>query len=220
VFAGSERHRKHPSRKQVANHEAIHLDSVAAKAVPPDCRSATDPNRRCVAHLVGTFIVTGYVHGFILFEVDGVYDGVLDGPHRADAAEVAMHSAQTSPAPPRCRGESFCRDVLTRPRRVHVRAFRSPRRRLERERCTSSQNGLPAPKHSRLCRHIGSSSGLPSRPQREVVPDPARLERAATLTDCGLDAPLPGGCALGGFVPEASRSPIFTLTDSSRRDYG
>lgn len=34
-------------------------------------------------------------------------------------------------------------------------------------------------------------SGLPSRPQREVVPDPARLELAATLTSCGPDAPLP-----------------------------
>lgn len=42
--------------------------------------------------------------------------------------------------------------------------------------------------------------GLPSRPQREVAPDPARLERATTLTDCGLGAPLPGGCALGGFA--------------------
>jgi hypothetical protein len=35
-------------------------------------------------------------------------------------------------------------------------------------------------------------SGLPSRPQREVVPDPARLERAATLTDCGLGRTLTG----------------------------
>lgn|GEM_PF-3911377 len=30
------------------------------------------------------------------------------------------------------------------------------------------------------------------------TPDPARLERAATLTDCGQDAPLPGRRALGG----------------------
>ena len=44
--------------------------------------------------------------------------------------------------------------------------------------------------------------GLPSRPQREVAPDPARLERAATLDNCGLGAPLPGGCALGGYAPE------------------
>lgn len=34
------------------------------------------------------------------------------------------------------------------------------------------------------------------------APDPARLERAATLTDCGLGAPLPGRCALGGFVSD------------------
>jgi hypothetical protein len=47
--------------------------------------------------------------------------------------------------------------------------------------------------------------GLPSRPQREVAPDPARLERAATLTNCGLGAPLPGGCALGGFGLEVTR---------------
>lgn len=46
--------------------------------------------------------------------------------------------------------------------------------------------------------------GLPSRPQREVAPDPARLERAATLTNCGLGAPLPGGCALGGFAFEVT----------------
>ena len=47
--------------------------------------------------------------------------------------------------------------------------------------------------------------GLPSRPQREVAPDPARLERATTLTNCGLGAPLPGGCALGGFVCDPTR---------------
>jgi hypothetical protein len=35
-------------------------------------------------------------------------------------------------------------------------------------------------------------SGLPSCPQHEVVPDPARLERAATLTDCGLGLVLTG----------------------------
>jgi hypothetical protein len=41
----------------------------------------------------------------------------------------------------------------------------------------------------------------PSRPQHEVVPDPARLERAATLTNCGLGAPLSGRRALGGLAP-------------------
>jgi hypothetical protein len=46
--------------------------------------------------------------------------------------------------------------------------------------------------------------GLPPRPQREVVPDPARLERAATLTNCGPDAPLPAGCVLGGLAPKDS----------------
>ena len=35
-------------------------------------------------------------------------------------------------------------------------------------------------------------SGLPPCPQHEVVPDPARLERAATLTDCGLGLTLTG----------------------------
>jgi len=35
-------------------------------------------------------------------------------------------------------------------------------------------------------------SGLPSCPQHEVVPDTARLERAATLTDCGLGLALTG----------------------------
>ena len=35
-------------------------------------------------------------------------------------------------------------------------------------------------------------SGLPSCSQHEVVPDPARLERAATLTDCGLGLALTG----------------------------
>jgi hypothetical protein len=54
--------------------------------------------------------------------------------------------------------------------------------------------------------------GLPSRPQREVAPDPARLERAATLTNCGLGAPLPDGCALGGFA--------FDLTPDGRRQIG
>ena len=44
--------------------------------------------------------------------------------------------------------------------------------------------------------------GLPSRLQREVAPDPARLERAATLTNCGPGAPLPGGCVLGGFASD------------------
>ena len=37
-----------------------------------------------------------------------------------------------------------------------------------------------------------SVSGLPSCPQHEVVPDPARLERAATLADCGLGLALTG----------------------------
>ena len=46
--------------------------------------------------------------------------------------------------------------------------------------------------------------GLPSRPQREVAPGPARLERAATLNDCGLGAPLPGRCALGGLVAQCT----------------
>jgi len=36
-------------------------------------------------------------------------------------------------------------------------------------------------------------SELPSRPQPEVVADPARLERAATLGDCGLRTH-PCGC--------------------------
>ena len=35
-------------------------------------------------------------------------------------------------------------------------------------------------------------SGLPPCPQHKVVPDPARLERAATLTDCGLGLALTG----------------------------
>jgi hypothetical protein len=35
-------------------------------------------------------------------------------------------------------------------------------------------------------------SGLPPYPQHEVVPDPARLERAAILTDCGLGLTLTG----------------------------
>jgi hypothetical protein len=51
-----------------------------------------------------------------------------------------------------------------------------------------------------MCACSGDRRGLPSRPQREVAPDPARLERAATLTGCGLGAPLPGGCTLGGFI--------------------
>jgi hypothetical protein len=37
-----------------------------------------------------------------------------------------------------------------------------------------------------------AAGGLPSRPQREVAPDPARLERAATLDDCGLERTLTG----------------------------
>ena len=37
-----------------------------------------------------------------------------------------------------------------------------------------------------------------------VAPDPARLERAATLANCGQDAPLPGRCALGGFDVDAT----------------
>ena len=56
--------------------------------------------------------------------------------------------------------------------------------------------------------------GLPSRPQLEVVPDPARLERAATLTNCGLGAPLPGKCALGGFTFQATRRPRRRHEDS------
>lgn len=40
-------------------------------------------------------------------------------------------------------------------------------------------------------------SGLPSCPQHEVVQDPARLERAATLTDCGLGLALTGWASLG-----------------------
>ena len=35
-------------------------------------------------------------------------------------------------------------------------------------------------------------SGLPSRPQHEVVLDPARLEWAAILADCGLGLALTG----------------------------
>ena len=42
--------------------------------------------------------------------------------------------------------------------------------------------------------------GLPSRPQRDIAPDPARLERAATLADCRLGTPVPGGCASDGLT--------------------
>jgi hypothetical protein len=41
-------------------------------------------------------------------------------------------------------------------------------------------------------------------PQREEAPDPARPVRATTLTNCGQDAPLPGGLALGGFDRKAT----------------
>jgi hypothetical protein len=44
---------------------------------------------------------------------------------------------------------------------------------------------------------------VPAAPVR--LPDPARLERATTLTDCGLDAPLPGRRAVGGLIHETSR---------------
>jgi hypothetical protein len=63
-------------------------------------------------------------------------------------------------------------------------------------RCWDAARGTPA-----------GGRGLPSRPQREVAPDPARLERAATLANCGLGAPLPGGCALGGFAFEITPGP-------------
>jgi hypothetical protein len=46
---------------------------------------------------------------------------------------------------------------------------------------------------------VPRTTELPSCPQYEVVPDPARLERAAAVTDCGPDSPLPGRRALGGF---------------------
>jgi hypothetical protein len=71
---------------------------------------------------------------------------------------------------------------------------------------------------------LRSGRGLPSRPQREVAPDPARLERAATLTNCGLGAPLPGGCALGGFAFDFTpdgRAPIgsYALLGNTARKF-
>ena len=56
--------------------------------------------------------------------------------------------------------------------------------------------GSPVP-HFAACR----PSGSPDTSRRSVnSPDPARLERAATLTNDGLGASLPGRCALGGLV--------------------
>lgn len=54
-----------------------------------------------------------------------------------------------------------------------------------------------------------------SRPQREVVPDPARLERAATLTNCRQDAPLPGGRALGGIGIQGHERRLVLLNCTS-----
>lgn len=51
----------------------------------------------------------------------------------------------------------------------------------------------------------GTLSGNSDTSRRGVnSPDPARLERAATLTNDGQGAPLPGRCALGGFNSSVS----------------
>jgi len=117
---------------------------------------------------------------------------------------VREHESSRSMTTDRCTSRS--RDITR-----HEAWRRDAQRRrgsvgIDRSRAIRRSDGGPR-SHTLLHR---ADCGLPSRPQREVVPDPARLERAATLTTCGLDAPLSGGCAWAGSLPKLLIRPIRT----------